>query len=302
MFGWLSGAASVECTGDYDSTITAGQKGIITDPIEDVTPEKFEAKFWKWVENQPKYSTYETGRDCTGSKDTAMVVAFHIEVSGLASLLVTFKGTMYMKYYVKDGCYYLENYGADKDLKTLGHQTIIKCLTDPFRLEVFDKETGARRAGPFVKGLFENELKTNEIQFDKVEADQPSPTAPGAFSLIASGIDLESTEALWKKSKAALLEKGATEEADGSVKMESSGLLSSSTYTLTTYVKEKDEIVAFDCGTDATCKDVLSTHHTKVLKEPAVIERWVFPKASVTSDEKGAKEVSKVLGAIINID
>lgn len=28
----------------------------------------------------------------------------------------------------------------------------------------------------------------------------------------------------------------------------------------------------------------------------AVIERWVFPKASVTSDEKGAKEVSKSLG------
>ena len=28
----------------------------------------------------------------------------------------------------------------------------------------------------------------------QVEADQPSPTTPGAFSLIASGIDVETTE------------------------------------------------------------------------------------------------------------
>lgn len=34
---------------------------------------------------------------------------------------------------------------------------------------------------------------------------------------------------------------------------------------------------------------------TKIAPE-AVIERWVFPKASVTSDDKGAKEVSKSLG------
>ena len=34
MFGWLTGSASVECTGDYDSTIHPGKKGIMTDPIE----------------------------------------------------------------------------------------------------------------------------------------------------------------------------------------------------------------------------------------------------------------------------
>ena len=30
-----------------------------------------------------------------------------------------------------DGCYYIENYAADKDLKKLGHQTVLKPLTAP---------------------------------------------------------------------------------------------------------------------------------------------------------------------------
>ena len=34
-------------------------------------------------------------------QDSGMVVAFHIEVSGLAALLVSFKASMYNKYYQK---------------------------------------------------------------------------------------------------------------------------------------------------------------------------------------------------------
>ena len=30
-----------------------------------------------------------------------------------------------------EGCYYIENYAADKDLKKLGHQTVLKPLTAP---------------------------------------------------------------------------------------------------------------------------------------------------------------------------
>eukprot|EP00438_Fugacium_kawagutii_P028817 Skav222873 [mRNA] locus=scaffold2201:451342:460034:- [translate_table: standard] len=131
MFGWLTGSSTVECTADVDSTIQPGKKGILTDPIEDMTPEKFQAKFWTWVEKQPAISSYETGRDVTGTKEDGMVVAFHIEVSGLAALLVSFKASMHFKYYQKDGCYFIENYAADKELKKLGHQTIIKPLTAP---------------------------------------------------------------------------------------------------------------------------------------------------------------------------
>ena len=42
----------------------------------------------------------------------------------------------------------------------------------------------------------------------QVEADQPSPTTPGAFSLIASGIDLESTEVGMKQKCTKLVELG----------------------------------------------------------------------------------------------
>eukprot|EP00435_Cladocopium_sp_Y103_P011259 s2336_g2.t3 len=287
MFGWLTGATtSVECTGDYDSTIQPGKKGIITDPIEDMTPEKF-----------------HTGRDVSGNKESGMVVAFHVEVSGIAALLVSFKASIYNKYYQKDGCYYIENYAADKELKKLGHQTVLKPLTDPFRLEIFDVETGARRAGPFLKGALENELKSAEIAFEKAEAEQPSPTTPGEFSILVSGIqDISSTEALWEKTKTFMLAKGATEEADGSLKMENAGWFGASTFSLSTYNKEKDEIVALDCGQDATCKEFNGTAHTKVLKDSAQIERWVFPKAAVTSDDKGAKALSQVASAIVNMD
>ncbi|CAL1150913.1 unnamed protein product, partial [Cladocopium goreaui] len=304
MFGWLTGATtSVECTGDYDSTIQPGKKGIITDPIEDMTPEKFEEKFWKWVEHQPAFTNYETGRDVSGNKESGMVVAFHVEVSGIAALLVSFKASIYNKYYQKDGCYYIENYAADKDLKKLGHQTVLKPLTDPFRLEIFDMETGARRAGPFLKGALENELKSAEITFEKAEAEQPSPTTPGEFSILVSGVPgLTTTEALWEKTKADMLTKGATEEADGSLKMENAGWFGASTFSLTSYNKEKDEVVALDCGQDATCKEFNGTSHTKVLKDSAQIERWVFPKAAVISDDKGAKALSQVASAIINMD
>ena len=32
-----------------------------------------------------------------------------------------------------DGCYYIDNYAADKELKKLGHQTVIKPLTAAWR-------------------------------------------------------------------------------------------------------------------------------------------------------------------------
>lgn len=44
---------------------------------------------------------------------------------------------------------------------------------------------------------------------------------------------------------------------------------------------------------DATCKEFNGTSHTKVLKDSAQIERWVFPKAAVISDDKGAKALSQ---------
>jgi len=304
MFSWLTGATTVTCNPDYDSSIQPGKKGMITDPIEDMTPEKFNDKFWKWVQNQPAVTSYETGRECTGTKESGMVVAMHIEVSGIAALLVSFKASVYTKYYEKDGCYYIDNYAADKDLKSLGHRTIVKPLTDPFRLEIFDEETGARRAGPFIKGMFENDLKTAGIAFEKVESDQPSPTAPGQLSVIASvsDPDLVSTEALWKKFKASLMEKGSTEQADGSVKTEVSGILSASTFALTSYDKDKDEIVGLDCGADSSCKEYQAQVYTKLLADPVRIERWICPRAAVTSDEKGGKAVSQAMSAIVNID
>lgn len=39
---------------------------------KDMTPEKFETQFWKWVDNMPAMTTYQTGRTVTGTKDTAM--------------------------------------------------------------------------------------------------------------------------------------------------------------------------------------------------------------------------------------
>ena len=33
--------------------------------------------------------------------------------------------------------------------------------------------------------------------------------------------------------------------------------------------EEKDEIVGFDFGEDASCKEYLASNHTKVLKDPA---------------------------------
>mmetsp|Transcript_51700 Transcript_51700/g.63295 ORF Transcript_51700/g.63295 Transcript_51700/m.63295 type:complete len:306 (+) Transcript_51700:52-969(+) len=303
MFGWLTGTSTVECSPGVDSTIQAGAKGMMSDPIEDMTPEKFNEKFWKWVKDQPAFTSYETGRDVSGTKEDGMVVAFHIEVSGIAALLVSFKASMYNKYYQKDGCYYIEQYAADKELKKLGHKTILKPTTDPFRLEIFDMETGTRRAGPFLKGMLENELKSIEITFDKVEADQPSPSTPGEFSLVAYGVSEEytSTEALWNKYKSAMLEKGAKEEADGSVKMENSGFLADTTYSLSSYSKDKDEIVGIECGKDATCKDPQMTIHTKLLKDPVRIERWVFPKAKVVSDEDGCKGMSQYITAMVNM-
>eukprot|EP00913_Durusdinium_trenchii_P017304 g16273.t1 len=260
MFSWLTGATTVTCNPDYDSSIQPGKKGMITDPIEDMTPEKFNApwrlefklegfqiaaEFFllgimqyarhgksfhcllarKWVQNQPAVTSYETGRECTGTKESGMVVAMHIEVSGIAALLVSFKASVYTKYYEKG--------------------------------DLIEFETGARRAGPFIKGMFENDLKTAGIAFEKVESDQPSPTAPGQLSVIASvsDPDLVSTEALWKKFKASLMEKGSTEQADGSVKTEVSGILSASTFALTSYDKDKDEIVGLDCGADSSCKE-----------------------------------------------
>lgn len=43
MFGWLTGSSSIECSPDYESSIEVGKKGMISEPIEDMTVEKFRA-------------------------------------------------------------------------------------------------------------------------------------------------------------------------------------------------------------------------------------------------------------------
>ena len=47
MFGWLTGSSSIECSPDYDSSIEPGKKGMISEPIEDMTVEKFRAPPWE---------------------------------------------------------------------------------------------------------------------------------------------------------------------------------------------------------------------------------------------------------------
>ncbi|CAJ1330915.1 unnamed protein product, partial [Effrenium voratum] len=288
MFSWFSGSNCFLCP-RYDSTIEPGKKGMISEAIEDMTPEKFETQFWKWVDNMPAMTTYQTGRTVTGSKDTAMVAEHQIEVSGLASLLVSFKANLYFKYYAKDGLYYMENYAGDKEVKLLGHRTILKPVVGPdgFKVEVFDEELPTRRAGPFLKGLMEGDLKGLKMEGAKVEADQPSPSTPGEKSLIATNVPDMTTESLWEQAKAQALESGTgTEQADGSVKLEITGWLSATTFAIMAHSKEKDELVRFDFGDDAECKEAISTSYTKVLKDPPRIERWVMPKAAVLCDEK----------------
>jgi len=290
-------------TPNYDSSIEPGKKGMLTEPIEDMTTEKFKDAFWKWVPNQEPLTQYETKRECTGTRDTCMVVRVEVEVSGVASLLVSFSGTLYFKYFEKDGDIIIEHYGGDDTLKTLGHRTVWRLLEDPFRIEVYDEETGSRRAGPFIKGMFEGDLKALGVEFEKVEPDMDSPSQPGQKSCIASGIKGDITsQTLMEKSEFWMRENGGEQKADGAWLLESAGWVSSTTYSTCRFDKENDTIIRQDHGEDSTATEVIFEVHTRVLKDPVRIERWVFPKGGTNSDEGACKAVGKTIDVILAAD
>mmetsp|Transcript_18258 Transcript_18258/g.32078 ORF Transcript_18258/g.32078 Transcript_18258/m.32078 type:complete len:306 (+) Transcript_18258:55-972(+) len=299
MLSWLTGS-SLAFTEDCNSTAKPGKKCILSDPIEDCTAEEFVEMFWKWVESKPPISSYQTDRKVTGTKADGMLESVDIEVSGLASLLVTLKATFYNKYLVEGDQLLIQQYMTDSSYKVLSNQTSIKLLKDPLRLEVVSEDFGTRKHGALLKGIIEGALIGAGFEGIKAEADVDSPSEPGQKSIIAGPVEDASmtSEGLWEKMKAKRLEDGGEPQADGSIKKEDAGWIANSTYSSLKFDKDLGCVINLDFGEDSTYSNVNATTYMKVINGPVRVEAWTVPRARVDSGKAAVDGTVKMYGEI----
>lgn len=270
----------------------------MSEPIEDMTPEKLKQSFWIWVEKKDPFSSYVTHTNVTGEKSSGLIEEIQFEVSGLMSLLVSVKGTFYARHKIEGSTMLVQQFGPDKDLKEVQQETRLTILENPLRVEGVFEDFGVRKSGPVLKGFLESDLKSLEYE-GEAAFDVDSPSEPGKKSVVCKTSKAIDTAEYWEKVKALRLSEGYEEAEDGSLRKDAGGLLGGSNFVAFRYDKEKNCVMKEECGTDDSYKNAFSTVYTRV--DAGTFECWAIPKASVDVSQGTADVVGKMINSMIDL-
>jgi hypothetical protein len=271
----MGSSSSVSWTPDTDSPATAGEKCILSDPIETegLNPEKFLHAFERTVRTREPLGDevkYETKDLPDGG---VLAVAKH--EAGSVGEYISHNVFYFKKATDEIVChtYVIDETRAESSKVSISH---LKMHRDPFKLEFWVDELANRRFGPAVKkgmiGLLS--LLGSSV---KCEMGAESPNGGGKCVLTEPLTDIDvKPDTLIESIQQLLINEGANEESNGSLTKESSSWFGASTYSKYVFDKTKRQIVE-KVYSDESFSDshLLYTTTTEVHENPFRLSMYV---------------------------
>jgi len=285
-------SSNIDFHANVDASVGEGLTSIMSDVIEELSPDEFWALFLMDLRNR---------RRCLYEADELQAAWERLDES---DLLVQDQHRHYLVWRVdraRDEAV-CDNYGGDADLKRARWRSTLKVHRKPFLIEYWVVTCGYRDSGATLRALMARLLQTMNSRAGCTQ-DVPSLDGDGNLSVISDPIvdAVLSSDMFWRQTQDLIKKRAFKTLPDGSVVQKKDDGWADiwpgpSTYTRHLFLDERKEIISYTHSNlelgEASLEKV---RHLRIHEKPYRLEMW-----TATPDRRraGEEERAELLGLL----
>jgi len=292
---------------NVDSPSAPGEKSILTDAIDGVTPEQLMEAMQKYIRDGKTVMGRETSFEATETDDGILCVHHWVIPDFLGGgeykLRILYKSDTANRQ-IECVTFFSDKLFERKESPAIG---VFKVLQDPVRIESWTTVNDAcRLAGLLQKNLLEKALKGMGVPTN-VQTDQLSPTDPSKLCLLSDPIESEALNAdtyLDVYTKWLVDSAGATELPDSSFIEERAGWgslfgVDEKVYAQHFVDKKENRLCIYDFGNDDKLQTIVSKTHLQVLRDPFRVEQYNQRQAGRRAGDEELKAAKPFIEGVL---